>query len=75
MLCGDHDDNPASAWIRSIQVGELSINACPRPSAGAAFGSLPMEAHKQSGFGAESGQQGLLSYMALTSAQIHGLRF
>jgi 4-guanidinobutyraldehyde dehydrogenase/NAD-dependent aldehyde dehydrogenase len=61
--------------IRSIRVGELSINACPRPSAGAAFGTLPMEAHKQSGFGAESGQQGLLSYTALTSAQIHGVRF
>lgn len=60
--------------IRSLRVGELAINACPRPSAGAAFGTLPLEPHKQSGFGAESGVQGLLSYTALTSVQIHALR-
>lgn len=61
--------------MRSLRVGELSVNACPRPSAGAAFGSLPLEGHKQSGFGIESGGQGLLSYTALTSVQIHGQRY
>ncbi|KRB85500.1 hypothetical protein ASE00_01505 [Sphingomonas sp. Root710] len=60
--------------MRSLRVGELSINACPRPSAGAAFGSLPLEPHRQSGFGVESGGQGLLSYTALTSVQIHTQR-
>lgn len=60
--------------IRSLRVGELSINACPRPSAGATFGSLPLEPHKQSGFGIESGGQGLLSYTSLTSVQIHTQR-
>ncbi|MFO1260974.1 MAG: aldehyde dehydrogenase family protein [Sphingomonadaceae bacterium] len=60
--------------MRSLRVGELAINACPQPSAGAAFGSLPLEGHKQSGFGVESGAQGLLSYTCLTSVQIHGRR-
>jgi acyl-CoA reductase-like NAD-dependent aldehyde dehydrogenase len=60
--------------IRSLRVGELAVNACPRPSAGAAFGSLPLEGHRQSGFGVESGIDGLLAYTALTSVQIHSRR-
>jgi acyl-CoA reductase-like NAD-dependent aldehyde dehydrogenase len=61
--------------MRTLRVGELSINACARPSPGAMFGSLPLEPHKQSGVGGESGAHGLLAYTALTSVQIHSQRY
>lgn len=61
--------------MRTLRVGELSINACARPTPGAMFGSLPLEPHKQSGVGTESGPHGLLAYTALTSVQIHSRRY
>jgi 4-guanidinobutyraldehyde dehydrogenase/NAD-dependent aldehyde dehydrogenase len=60
--------------MRSLRVGEITVNACNKPSSGAMFGALPLEGHKQSGFGGESGLQGLLPYTTLTSVQIHTAR-
>jgi 4-guanidinobutyraldehyde dehydrogenase/NAD-dependent aldehyde dehydrogenase len=60
--------------MRSLRVGEITVNACNNPSGGAMFGMLPLEGHKQSGFGGESGLQGLLPYTVMTSVQIHTTR-
>ncbi len=60
--------------MRSLRVGEITVNACKKPSPGAMFGLLPLEGHKQSGFGAEGGLHGLLAYTVMTSVQIHTVR-
>lgn len=61
----------AQRLIRKLEFGEITINATERPSPGATFGSMPMEPHKQSGLGIESGIAGLESYTSIRSVQIH----
>jgi len=71
----------ATVWTRSaatvqqmiagLRAGEIAINTVDRPTPGAMFGSLPLEPHQQSGFGVESGMEGLRTYTAIKSVQIH----
>jgi len=71
----------ATVWTRSAEVtqkmiaglraGEIAINTVSNPSPGAMFGAMPLEPHKQSGFGVESGMEGLQTYTALKAVQIH----
>jgi acyl-CoA reductase-like NAD-dependent aldehyde dehydrogenase len=70
----------AIAWTQSharahrlahgINAGWVVINATPHPSGGPAPGTLPIEAHKQSGMGVKSGVEGLESYMTKSSVQL-----
>ena len=57
--------------ISGLRVGEITVNTVDRPTPGAPFGSLPLEPHKGSGFGVESGLEGLQTYTAIKSVQIH----
>lgn len=59
----------AQRMARSLEVGELTIRASGGPSRGPDFASVPLEPHKQSGFGVESGLEGLASYSAMKSVQ------
>ncbi len=61
----------AHRMIAGLRMGEITINAVADPTPGAMFGAMPLEAHKQSGVGVESGIDGLKSYTALKSVQIH----
>lgn len=60
----------AHRLMRDLDVGELVINSTGTPTSGAAFGTLPLEPHGQSGIGVESGLEGLASYTALKSVQL-----
>lgn len=57
--------------IHGLRAGEIAINTVGKPTAGAMFGSLPLEPHKQSGVGVESGIEGLQTYTALKAVQVH----
>jgi 4-(gamma-glutamylamino)butanal dehydrogenase len=57
--------------INGLRAGEIAINTVGKPSAGAMFGTLPLEPHKQSGVGVESGIEGLQTYTALKAVQVH----
>lgn len=57
--------------INGLRAGEIAINTVGKPSPGAMFGTLPLEPHKQSGVGVESGVEGLQTYTALKAVQVH----
>lgn len=57
--------------IEGLRAGEITINTVGKPTAGAMFGTLPLEPHKQSGVGVESGIEGLQTYTALKAVQVH----
>lgn len=64
------DPARAQRLAHGIDAGWVVINATPHPSGGPAAGTLPIEAHKQSGMGIKSGAEGLESYMTKTSVQL-----
>lgn len=51
--------------MRDLNAGGVSINATGTPGMSVAFGSVPLEPHRQSGFGVEGGMEGLASYTIL----------
>lgn len=57
--------------IRGLDAGEITINTVGSPTPGAQFGTMPLEPHKQSGFGVESGIEGLQTYTSLKAVQVH----
>jgi acyl-CoA reductase-like NAD-dependent aldehyde dehydrogenase len=61
----------AQKMINGLRAGEIAINTVGKPSPGAMFGTLPLEPHKQSGVGVESGVEGLQTYTALKAVQVH----
>ncbi len=61
----------AQRMIQKLQVGEITVNATARPSGGMPFAATPLEAHKQSGMGVESGIEGLQSYTCMKFVQFH----
>ncbi|MDR3513862.1 MAG: aldehyde dehydrogenase family protein [Caulobacteraceae bacterium] len=60
----------AQAAARSIRAGEVIVRATAAPYEGPGF-SLPQEGRKASGFGAETGIEGLKAYAAWKKVEFH----
>lgn len=60
----------AQRLIRDIKAGGLTVMGTGAPSAGAPFGSMPVEPHGQSGVGVEGGVEGLASYTISKTVEI-----
>ncbi len=60
----------AQAMAYGLSAGELTVRASTAVTAGVPLGTMPLEGHKQSGLGSESGLQGLRNYTISTSLQM-----
>ncbi len=60
----------AHRLAKSLRSGYIAIQATGKPSTGAGIGTMTVEGHKESGFGKESGLDGLKDYTINTSVQI-----
>lgn len=60
----------ARRMLRGLKAGEITVHASPAECEGSGF-ALPQEPRGASGFGTETGLEGLRSYMTIKKVEIH----